>query len=331
MSHFTVLVALPPTDDDLAVYVHKKLDEVLAPYDENTDVPRYKKYVDEASANDYWLVSSMRKDGQLPEEGEVTWPQVVTAYQLRSPNEPDALRYDEDDDKPAYEWATYNPKSKWDWWTIGGRWPARFVPVSGAEPDDVLMPERSGYPYDMLSEETKARKGVDGGRLRALDLQLMREAAAASAGNEWRRVIDRLHQDDANRRWLELYVPWKKFAEDAADQNSTRTWDQAREAYQSQPVVKTMKELFPEHWPPPAAETYTAHTEESFSRRAAASEVPGFAFIDVEGVWHEAGEMGWFGMSSDTEDSRAQYHARVNEAIDALPGDAVLVSIDCHI
>ncbi len=37
-------------------------------------------------------------------------------------DEVDTNRLHVDDDGRAYSWTTYNPDSKWDWWSIGGRW-----------------------------------------------------------------------------------------------------------------------------------------------------------------------------------------------------------------
>lgn len=328
MSHFTVLVALSGDDTtDLADYVQKKLDEVLAPYDENLDVPRYKVY-EAPDPHKYWLVESMRKDGQLPEEGEVTWPDIVAGRRKRYPNEgeDEQLFYDVEDDQPAYTWSTYSPKSKWDWWVIGGRWRARLTPALGADPADVLMADDRSYPFPFLDEETKDRKGVNGGRKRALDLQLMREVAYGKACTEWREVMDRLKDED-----LTAYASWASLVEKVKDDNDPQGIDTARATYHSQPVCLVMKALYPDQFEVPGAEEFFTLTEEEYGRKAAAAAVPGFAYIDLEGEWHEPGHMGWFAMSTDTDESRAEYHAKVNAAVDELPDDAILVSLDCHI
>lgn len=61
-----------------------------------------------------------------------------------------------------------------------------------------------------------------------------------------------------------------------------------------------------------------------------ASIEPAFALVDLEGAWHERGEMGWFAMVSNEKDAdvwRAQYMA----AVAALPTDTWLINVDCHI
>jgi hypothetical protein len=41
--------------------------------------------------------------------------------------------------------------------------------------------------------------------------------------------------------------------------------------------------------------------------------------------------VGWFGMSTDTEDSRIAYNTRANAYLDELPENAWVVVVDCHI
>ena len=56
------------------------------------------------------------------------------------------------------------------------------------------------------------------------------------------------------------------------------------------------------------------------------------AVLDDDGEWHEVGEMGWFGMSSESEDEDAKWEEEFYDRfIKPLPEDAVLTVIDCHI
>ena len=41
--------------------------------------------------------------------------------------------------------------------------------------------------------------------------------------------------------------------------------------------------------------------------------------------------MGWWGMSSDTEDEKDRFVREFNEMFDALPDDTLLTLVDCHI
>lgn len=57
-----------------------------------------------------------------------------------------------------------------------------------------------------------------------------------------------------------------------------------------------------------------------------------FAVITPEGKWHEKGSMGWFGMSSETEEESHEWNKSFMEAyIDNADPELVLTIVDCHI
>jgi hypothetical protein len=84
-----------------------EIEEVLAPYDENKDVDRYKVYLDKQEIKD------MAK-----------YYKVKPVDEKRLVEHMDSWRGQEGglDKKGLYGWSQYNPKSKWDWYEIGGRW-----------------------------------------------------------------------------------------------------------------------------------------------------------------------------------------------------------------
>lgn len=55
-----------------------------------------------------------------------------------------------------------------------------------------------------------------------------------------------------------------------------------------------------------------------------------YAFVTPDGEWHEQGQMGWFGISTDTQESIAQNADDWQEAIQDYQG-LYLVYVDCHI
>lgn len=141
MSHFTVVVALPAGTED----VEAALEKVLAPYNENTEVPRYVQYTKEqAVAKEREEIIQYRDHGFYAEY--IKDPVAYAAQKVNhashlqylSTEFPEKLKYLDDNDwlyQKAIRWAeegdldddgnitsTYNPKSKWDWWAIGGRW-----------------------------------------------------------------------------------------------------------------------------------------------------------------------------------------------------------------
>lgn len=160
MSHSTVLVVLPPSEESLDA----RIAAALAPFDENVRVDRYIQtdraghiaefresqerwrenraeyladpdgYGRSRSHIDY-LLSGKPIPGKVPADktfadewtdGEIwAWLLKVNDHKLREYGEP---KFDPD----GNTWSTYNPRSKWDWWRLGGRWPNSLVLAEGA-------------------------------------------------------------------------------------------------------------------------------------------------------------------------------------------------------
>ena len=158
MSHSTVLVVLPAE-----TYPHDIEAEVAAalePFNENTEVPVYisktrQELIDEERAN----IIRYRDEGRYAE-----WQADPVGYEAEVHN-PDHLEYLKvgfpeklthlDDDEWLYKKATkfdepfgseyaeldeagnristYNPRSRWDWWSIGGRWSGMLNQVDQEE------------------------------------------------------------------------------------------------------------------------------------------------------------------------------------------------------
>lgn len=97
MSHYTVAVIHRE---------HQDIDELLAPYSENLEVEPYVRFTRQ-EAIDYvrkhWL-----QDGDEKSDDQC-WKMMADDYNNNT-----------DDDGNIY--STYNPNSKWDWYSIGGRW-----------------------------------------------------------------------------------------------------------------------------------------------------------------------------------------------------------------
>ena len=55
-----------------------------------------------------------------------------------------------------------------------------------------------------------------------------------------------------------------------------------------------------------------------------------YAFVTPDGEWHEQGQMGWFGISTASQESIAQNADDWQEAIQDYQG-LYLVYVDCHI
>lgn len=304
MSHFPVVVCI---DDP------SKLEAVLAPFDENLEVDEYRAY-EEGLPQDYWAVPTFREQGNLnSDDTTLTWAQIAEVHNLRWSDDP-PMRIDENG--RAYCLSTDNPKGKWDYWRIGGRWGGFFTASSVGDPR-LFRPERAWDSPDVLPKDS-----CDGGPKELLDLDGMRERAASKARDEyekWAKVVECTPEAR----------PWREFA-DMIGVIDGYTREQAQLEYRTQPRMVALEGTdFAGMWDCPIAAYQKP--ERVFVELARANAVPGFAVVTVEGKWMAPGEMGWFGCSTDTESQRIGYLETANAYIDSLPDSTYLIAVDCHV
>lgn len=254
MSHYTVLV-IKNQDADL--------DEMLAPYSENLAVDPYidrtrEQMIEEAKAYKGTLLERIKeKPDTKISEWERRFLDAETDQEFYDAERNDCYDYDED----GNELSTYNPKSKWDWWVVGGRWSGALTTKDGTK--------------------------VDRGLVKDLNLGIDKE------------------QYERSLRWYEVAVegaPLRE-GEDKEDFLTFYKPDYLRKCYK---------------------------TKENYAKFHALPIF--FAVVTPDGEWHEKGEMGWFGCSSETEDESFDWDLHFMERfIDNLDGDMELVVVDCHI
>ncbi len=119
MSHYTVAV------------FHRKdqsIDDLLAPYSENLEVEPYIRFTRD-EAIDYARENYVGFENKSDDE---CWS-LVAAY------------YEKTDDM-GNVYSTYNPKSKWDWYSIGGRWAGELIDTDEARVGDIdFSPDKEKY------------------------------------------------------------------------------------------------------------------------------------------------------------------------------------------
>lgn len=314
MSHFPVTVCLPPMAPER---VQDALEAALVPFDENTEVEPYRQYIED-SQEKYeralkWYADNPKDRPAGLDEKDVA--AVLSAYRddtvhKETTEGSDVVLY--------YELSTYNPKSKWDWWVIGGRWLGYFAVKPEHGGDRRLITGRPGT-FDNKGEPGR----VDGGPRGLLDFDALRKIKATEAGDtydRWAALVEGLPEAE----------PWRHYLERVQADGEGYPIERARQEYGAQPRVVKARESQEFFWQNDVIAEF-AVDRETYTRRASEAAVPGFALLDLEGRWLEPGQMGWFGMSTDTEDSRVVYNARANAYLDDLPEDAWVVVVDCHI
>ena len=152
MSHYTVMAILRKESDTT-------LEELLAPYDENMDVAPYvrrtkaeviaRKREEAAEVAHDILIAASVKDAEEYKKQETTYIyDYVTSdagkavAKLVDATDEEVFAAAVDDygeecfDKDGNYISTYNPKSKWDWYQVGGRWAGSLALKNGGRADE---------------------------------------------------------------------------------------------------------------------------------------------------------------------------------------------------
>lgn len=152
MSHFTVFVF---TKED-----GKDVGELLAGYDESIVYAPYIKYTKQQAIaevrkeiEDYkntryaeYLMNPEAYEAAHDNEAHIKYLKEEFPKKLNWTDEQcyqDKARWYEEDmiDENGNIYSTYNPNSKWDWYTIGGRWTGGLVTKEGRETNSDYVSE----------------------------------------------------------------------------------------------------------------------------------------------------------------------------------------------
>lgn len=294
MTHYRILVCLKPGQD---------IADALAPFDGNLEVDPYREY-EEGEPGEQWFIDE--SDGE-----NLTWPQIAGIWNAKYGDEREMLL---DEDGRAYTMSTANPNAKWDWWKVGGRWPALMRVASAHDGDpDVINGDLSWTADEMDKLRSEGPLNCDGGPKRILDLGLTRATAAARRAEEF----DKFH---ALIKDVEQPKPWSHFL-DRHKADGQYSIEQAREDFHGQPGVLALNGSDFRFWAAEAIALY-CRPRDAVLAEARDRAIAGFALLTMEGEWREPNE---------APESKDAYYRQANAYIEALPEDAVLVNVDIHI
>lgn len=166
MSHFAVAVV---TKDK------NKIEEILEPYWEDLKVEPYiyrtkQEMID--NAKKWKKIFENKERNDFSKEFMNKYLNARTDEELYQLEKDECCEYDEN----GNELSTYNPKSKWDWYDIGGRW--RNLLLTKIENEDTF--EHNSFAEHFLSKDDirKAPKGykwVNGAKIKDIDFNKMNE------------------------------------------------------------------------------------------------------------------------------------------------------------
>lgn len=306
MSHFTVLV------------IGENPEKQLKPYDENIEVPPYDK--GEVSAEDIQeFITHYAKGGEeisigLPAEfyKDKIGPDYLTSMYKKYGKKWNGGRWQRHTDGTWHEYSTYNPKSKWDWYLLGGRWTG-FFKLKGN------LIGKTGMP-GIMTESAKPGY-ADQAFKKDIDFEKMRQDAANKAAEAYDYAMSVIGHLPENEPWDSVLFTFGK-----------ENIDRCRDFYNRQARVKAWhddKLITNKYFGYLSSPEDVNMPREQYLKQAYEGAI-GVWTIVKDSVWYEKGEMGWWGMSRNEKDQDV-WNAQVTKMIDELPDNTLFSLYDCHI
>lgn len=210
------------------------------------------------------------------------------------------------EEKQAYGYWE-NPNAKWDWYQVGGRWTG-LLPVIRSS-----VTKRNGSP-GLMTEPNTEENYADIVIVGELDKQRMAMDAEESIHKFWDRyqrlksIEDGIIEKGEEDSWLEYEI------------NDTLHGLGLRKCIR--PRGDGIEPLFEN-------ERFTL--EDLKTKYSWYWEFHTYAVVDDDG-WHEKGQMGWWGISSETVDEAENWDKSfVHRFLANEEDDTTLVVVDCHI
>lgn len=339
MSHFTVLVHL--TEEEVNDNVQECLAMKLQPYHEYECTGNKDQYVQKIDSTDEKMADYQNKTVECvyDEDGALVgtkyndackpfWKRAGYGYSsndvftLPEGYELRETKFDEiytfegylrdwcghelDGEYSAFEDGRFyvftNPNTKWDWWTVGGRWSGMFLDING-EKQDIIQKKY----WDLAKQ-------------------------SSDAVLEFAPFYDRFEQNADKFSDLE-FESWDEVCKKFSDKNGTVNYSMARAVYQDQGFKNVLKSIFSEdsdkeyEWLLHNPELFYNVSREDFMKARIYNSIGTFAVLDADG-WHEKGEMGWFAC---VRDEKADWTQIYLDKLKAIPDNDYVVLVDCHI
>lgn len=297
MSHYTVLV------------VGEDPEGQLAPYDENIEVPEYK--VKKLSKDDKIDFLSYYKEKTSIDESITDMLNKFSHYYTIWGDSWNSGRWRMDENQEWYEYSTYNPFSKWDWYQLGGRWAGYFKCKPGVK--DYTVGEKSFFREDDIDPGY-----CDQIRLKDIDIEGMRQDAREAGARYFDAVMKIVDKHGKPPYWRDIL-----------EKHGEANIDDARAEYQSHPAIVELRKQDLDLLFADIRDVLLDFDRDKYLERRAKGSLATFAVLK-DGHWYEKGEMGWWGMTSN-EMSDEEWHEKFDELIDQLPPETLLSLYDCHI
>jgi hypothetical protein len=325
MSHFSVTVAVAAEDAEQAT---EGINALLSPFNEGLFVAQR---IDEGGdvywhnprAQWDWYQIGGRWSGDLPLRTDAPAADILTGKRSWTnedepvdPTRCDGGRIRALDLARERDEAAAKAGTDWDEYAGVVRGTPQHLPWSMFSDRVEQAVKSAPRPKSELEREALERVLAD------FDLADMDAADALQKSNPTR------FQDFLERSTKELQ------AVDAQWQASVYTLEKAQAEYAAQPRIAALRNHAPYKkrglfWDPEDIFDHLSRDEFVALQRAKA--IPGFATLTHDGRWLQQGEMGWFGLSTKTDESVNAYVTDANAYLDGLAPDMWLAIVDCHI
>lgn len=292
MSHFAVTV------------IGDNPEARLQPFDESIRVDDYRLPV-----TSYWWITN--EEWNL--EPDMSQEEIYARWIAKYPHS-DELRIDEDG--VIYEMSSYNPVSKWDYYRLGGRYTGFYMLKYGAQ--GTLGDRSFDSPVAKFGHADQAYKGD-------IDFEMMRRTAGDNATDMWDSKIEPI----VSVHGLPPEFPWIEINRALAVNDRMRATF-IRDDYFARPCCVALKKAGVLGVMGDPHELYGAGRE-AYIEQAYLGSVCSYALLTDDGYWCAPGEMGMFGISSESENDKLDFARVFNEYIDDLEDEALISLYDCHI
>lgn len=294
MSHSTLLVIVENAaseDEALAI-----AEDRLADYDENKQVDPYLE--GEVPEDDFaWAIWGAPEKQPAAEE-IATRRAKVNNDDLEKLNDYYGSGVAIEDGKYIH-YSTYNPKSKWDWYQLGGRWDGMLPSISKVQGVNILQKKD----IDFIGSQQKA----------------LREAE---------EVYDRYEKLAGH---LDPGPSFDELVEKYSHLGENEKYARAREEYNSTEWIQAVREPFGLFLISPHEYFYVGNGgRKAFIDGVSRNYLSTFAVLDDNNEWHERGRMGMFATVANEMEAPKWESIFWDKVAEASP-DAWLMVFDLHI
>lgn len=310
MSHFTVLVI-------------GDVESQLELFDENLEVDEYQKDVvseeDIKSFIDFYTSEQNGYTKISKEEAEENSKLSFDELYEKHGGSWNGKNWKINENGVLVEFSRYNPKSKWDWYEIGGRWSGDYFKIKhGAKGIAVGSPGVFNNPV-----------GIDVIKMGDVDWEEMKREGIESGENYFKKV-----EAIFGGTIPQPEIKWSELIDGNNEKYKDMPFDEKKTLYHSQPALLLQKEaekMDTKHeifgWDF-SLEDFACGIEE-YKRIAGEKSLITYAVVK-DGEWYERGKMGWFGMSYN-EKELSTWSDLMNSLLVGVDADEILTLVDCHI